>query len=269
MALRGAGLSNLVGVDLGDASTAIDSAERDQASGVRALPATVQAAHSLADFLSEAMAKHTGSRPLVVGGDCSILLGILPALRKQFGQVGLWFLDGHPDYLDGHSSETGETADMDLAILTGEGVADLVHLAGSPPMVIPEDVVLLGHRTHDLDEASALELARLPADLRRIDSGTIGSDPNAAGSLAASWLAPSSRPVWLHVDLDVLDPTSLPAVTYPQSGGLDWDSLGRVLEPLVASPLLSGVSIADFRPDLDTTGLLGKRIARLLELTLS
>ena len=268
MALRRAGLSNLVGRDLGDAFTAIDSTERDQASGVRALPATIRASHSLADFLSDAMAADTSSRPLLVGGDCSILLGVLPALRQRFGQVGLWFLDGHPDYLDGHSSETGETADMDLAIVTGIGTRDLIHLAGSPPMVAPEDVVLFGHRSHDLDGSSALELARLPSELRRFDSETIRSDPRAAGMLAASWFAPRGLPAWLHVDLDVLDPTSLPAVTYPQAGGLDWDSLGRLLEPLVDSPLLCGVSVADFRPDLDTTGIFGKRIAQLLELTL-
>ncbi|MEJ7757351.1 MAG: hypothetical protein WKF83_14550 [Nocardioidaceae bacterium] len=97
----------------------------------------------------------------MVGGDCSILLGIVPALRRHVGTVGLWFIDGHPDFLDGHASETGETADMDLALLTGAGAESLVTLAGAPPMVDALDAVLLGHRADDVDQGAADERARL------------------------------------------------------------------------------------------------------------
>lgn len=120
-ALRAGGLSGLVGQDLGDADTVIGSAGRDEETGVLALHDTVQAANALADVLSEALEDLPGRRPLVLGGDCSILLGIFPALRRQVGRPGLWFLDGHPDFLDGAVSDTGETADMDLALLTGVG----------------------------------------------------------------------------------------------------------------------------------------------------
>jgi arginase len=54
--------------------------------------------------------------------------------------------------------------------------------------------------------------------------------------------------VWLHLDLDVLDPESLPAVTYPQPGGLDWDQLATTLEPLARSPQLLAARSTDFRP---------------------
>jgi arginase len=267
-ALRAAGLSALVSRDLGDSATAIDSAQRDQHTGVLALPETVRAAGALADALTGALHDLPGRRPLVVGGDCSILLGIFPALRRSIGPVGLWFLDGHPDYLDGPGSDTGETADMDLAVLTGDGPAPLVTLAGEPPMLPLSDTVLLGHRTQDLDEGALAELARVPADLRRIDAATLMSDPAAAGRRAAAWLAGSGRGVWLHLDLDVLDPGSLPAVTYPQPGGPDWEQLATALRPLARSPRLLGVSVADFRPDLDPAGALAARVLDLLDRTL-
>lgn len=267
-AFRTAGLFALVGRDLGDAATVIDSVERDEHTGVLALRETVRAAHALTDALAGALYDLPGRRPLVVGGDCSILLGIFPALRRQVGTAGLWFLDGHPDYLDGASSDTGETADMDLAALTGAGAAALVELAGTPPMVPASDAVLLGHRTRDLDEGAAAELARLPTDLRRIDAATVAADPAASGQRAAAWLAGTGRGVWLHLDLDVLDPESLPAVTYPQPGGLDWDQLAAALEPLARSPRLLGVSVADFRPDLDPTGELAVGVLDVLERTL-
>lgn len=218
--------------------------------------------------LTAALNDPPGKRPLVVGGDCSLLLGIFPALRRYVGWAGLWFLDGHPDYLDGATSDTGETADMDLAVLTGDGAAPLVGLAGAPPMVAVTDVVLIGHRTSDLDDGAAAELSRLPAELRRIDAATVQQDPAAAADRASEWLVDHDQPAWLHVDLDVLDPESLPAVTYPQPGGLDWDQLAALVTPLARSPRLLGVSVADFRPDLDPTGELAKRIVQLLEVTL-
>lgn len=267
-ALRAVGLSALVGRDVGDADTRIESRQRDEHTGVRALWETVRAAHALADALAEAMQDLPHRRPLVVGGDCSILLGIFPALRTQVGPAGLWFLDGHPDYLDGHASDTGETADMDLAVLTGEGAAPLVTLAGASPMVPVGDVVLVGHRTGDLDVGAAAELARLPPVLRRIDAATVATDPAAAGQRAAAWLARTGCGAWLHLDLDVMDPVSLPALTYPQPGGLDWDQLAAVLRPLVRSPRLLGVSVADFRPDLDPTGGLAVRVVDVLKRTL-
>lgn len=267
-ALRTAGLSDLVSRDLGDIPIAIDSRRRDQHTGVLALPETVRSAHALADALTGALRDLPGRRPLVVGGDCSILLGIFPALRRSAGRVGLWFIDGHPDYLDGSGSETGETADMDLAVLTGDGADPLVTLAGAPPMLARSDTVLVGHRTQDLDEGALAELARLPADLRRIDAATLIKDPAAAGRRAAAWLSGAGQGVWLHLDLDVLDPSSLPAVTYPQPGGPDWEQLSAALQPLASSPHLLGVSVADLRPDLDTTGALATRVLDLLEHTL-
>jgi len=267
-ALRAAGLAALIDVDVGDAPTLIDTRDRDRRSGVLALDDTVRAAGALAGALGDALRDLPGRRPLVLGGDCSILLGIFPALRKHVGRVGLWFLDGHPDYLDGQVSDTGETADMDLALLTGAGAAELITLAGAPPMLAVSDAVLIGHRTAHLDEGAAAELGRLPAALHRIDATTVTRDPHAAGQRAGEWLASSGDGTWLHLDLDVLDPHSLPAVTYPQKGGLDWDQLSAVMAPLVRSPRLLGVSVADFRPDLDLTGELAVRVVGILESTL-
>jgi arginase len=267
-ALRVAGLSALTEADLGDVPVRIDSVQRDEDTGIRALDQTISSAHALADRLTAALNERPEQRPLVVGGDCSILLGIFPALRRRFGHVGLWFLDGHPDYLDGHESDTGETADMDLALLTGDGAEPLVTLAGAPPMIPASDVVLLGHRTQNLDPASASEVEHLPSELRRIDASELAHDAVAAGIKAAEWLSSTARGGWLHVDLDVLDPEVMPAVTYPQPGGVNWTELADVMAPLAGSDRLIGVSVADFRPDLDPTGTLAGHIVDLLARTL-
>jgi arginase len=112
-------LDDRVDVDLGDAATVIGSSRRDETTGVRALPHTIAAAHALAGALRAGMGTYPGRRPLVLGGDCSLLLGVFARLRPVLGEVGLWSVDGHPDYLDAPGSETGETADLQLAVLTG------------------------------------------------------------------------------------------------------------------------------------------------------
>lgn len=263
-----AGLADRVDVDLGDAATVIGSSRRDETTGVRALPDTIAAAHALAGALRAGMGTYPERRPLVLGGDCSLLLGVFAQLRPVLGEVGLWSVDGHPDYLDAPGSGTGETADLQLAVLTGDGPPGLVSLGKTVPMVEARHVALIGHRTTDLDAASAAELARLPADLFTIGSPTVLDDPYAAGSRAASWAVRLRVPMWLHLDVDVLDPSVMPAVTYPQDGGPDLDQLAAVLAPLAASPNLVGVSIADLRPDLDHDGRHAARLVALLDRTL-
>jgi arginase len=76
---------------------------------------------------------------------------------------------------------------------------------------------------------------------------------------------PAERPAWLHLDLDVLDDGVLPAVSYPQPLGLDWDELVALLRPLVAAPNLLGVSVADFNPDRDADGAHAARVVEALE----
>jgi arginase len=288
--LRRAGLSRLADVDLGDAATVISSAERDSATGVRALSDTVAAAQTLAKALHDGMAEHPGHRPLVVGGDCSLLLGVFGHLRATVGDVGLWMFDGHPDYVDPLDSDTGETADSELAILTGNGPAVLTgvesmveirhasddgptaltgaaptgesrHMSGdepaaltdAAPMVASRHVALIGHRTAGLDAESAAELARLPADV-----------VTGAAALTVDF----GVPMWLHIDVDVLDPVVMPAVTYPQAGGPDFEQLTAMVAPLASSPSLVGVSVADYRPDLDPDGTYAERLVALLEAVL-
>jgi arginase len=153
---------------------------------------------------------------------------------------------------------------MDLALVTGDGPESLVGLAGEVPMVDGAGTVLIGHRTEGLDDAANAELARVPREMAQIPAPVLLQDPAAAGARAAALLADTGAGSWLHIDLDVLDPRSMPAVTYPEPDGPDWDQLTDLLLPLARSPRLLGVSVADFRPDLDPHGDHARRVVDLL-----
>jgi arginase len=267
-ALRAAGLVGALDAqDAGDADTVLSDAIRDPVTGLIGLGGLVRASQVLRSTLLTLL--RSGGRPLVVGGDCTILLGILAAMRDQTdSRIGLWFLDGHADFYDGSTSPTGEGADMDLAIATGHGPAGLVDLV-QPPLVTTRNIVLLGHRRPEDDPDVAEELGFLPADLFHLDANTI-TEIGAArvGQETERRLASAVERAWLHLDLDVLDADALPAVTYPQSHGLDWHDLSALMAPLLASPLLAGVSVTDYNPDRDPDTRYARRIVKFLAATL-
>ena len=109
----------------------------------------------------------------MVGGDCTLLLGAIAGARRHAEEIGMWFVDGHADYLDGASSETGEGADMELAILTGTEPPGLCDLTPPAPMLDPENVVILGHRPPSIGADVAGELERVPAELARLTAAEI------------------------------------------------------------------------------------------------
>jgi len=257
-ALRAAGLvERLHARDAAEVDARIADTRRDPDTGVIGADEVRRASAAIASRVGELLG--AGERPLVLGGDCTLLLGVFQALP---GGSGLWFVDGHADFHDGASSPTGEAADMDLAILTGNGPPDL--LEGDGPLLDPAAVVLLGHRPSELDAEVARENDRLdPAihartalEVRELGAARVGTD-------AATRLA--GRPAWLHLDLDVLDEAVLPAVSYPQPLGLDWDELAALVRPLAAAPRLLGVSVADFNPDRDGDGSHAARVVEALE----
>ena len=153
---------------------------------------------------------------------------------------------------------------MELAMLTGHGPPGLVDLGGQAPLVEPADVVILGHRPAFLHPDVALELGRVPAPIARMAAEeVVAAGPAEVGEHWARALA-ARGPAWLHLDLDALDQAALPAVSYPQPRGLDWESFVALARPLLASDALVGASVADFNPDLDEDGAQARRIVNAL-----
>jgi arginase len=256
-ALRDASLLRRLGAnDGGEADARIRDPRRDPDTGVVAADEVRRASRAIASEVREVL--NARDRPLVLGGDCTLLLGVFQALPSD---CGLWFIDGHADFFDGQSSPTGEAADMDLAILTGHGPPGLLEL--DQPLLASAAVVLVGHRPAELHPDVARENARLDPAIHALTAPEVREvGPPAVGIDAAARLA--DRPTWLHLDLDVLDEDVMPAVSYPQPLGLEWDELIGLVRPLVAAPNLLGVSVADFNPDQDPDGRSAAQVVEAL-----
>jgi arginase len=254
-ALRAAGL--LAGLRAADAGRVLDmngryQPVRDPATGLLNGGAIREFSGTLADAVGRLL--DGGAFPVVLGGDCSILLGALLAARRR-GRHGLVFLDAHADFYQPEAEPRGEVASMELALATGRGPAVLADLGGLRPLVQDEDVVLLGYRDAAEARAAGSQDVRATAvharDLWEVRAA--GAGPAAA--LAARALTGGDRAgYWVHLDADVLDDAVVPAVDYRLPGGLRPDELRDVLRTLLASGRAVGLTVTILNPALDPDG---------------
>lgn len=248
-ALRRAGVLDALGGprDDGDLPVHLRGTERDAASGIVAYPDVMATSRAIGDAVADAL--RAGRRPLLLGGCCTMLVGVAVALRAERGRAGIAYLDGHLDLYDGRTSPTGEAADMPLAIVTGHGDPGLAALADDPPAVGSGDVAILGFRdAEEADTNGSLAPRDLDPPPLLWDADAVKADPAGAGTAAADALAHVPRGFWLHLDLDVLDESAFPATDYLMPDGLDWTQLRALLAPLARHPALIGANVACYNP---------------------
>jgi arginase len=191
-----------------------------------------------------------GAFPLVLGGDCSILLGAMLALNRR-GRHGLLFLDGHIDFYDRDTNVNGEAASSELALVTGRGPALLTTYDGRCPLVRNEDVVAFGFR--DEQEAQSYGSPSLPASMKAIGLEEVRRVGVAVATQEALACASGkgTRDFWIHFDADVLDDAIMPAVDYRLPGGFTWAEIEEVLSAALAHPKVVGMEITILNPRLD------------------
>jgi arginase len=264
-ALRAAGLVEALGVeDAGNLQVVMADPQRDPETGVVGLRDLLNLSSVVRDGTHDLLA--AGRTPLLVGGDCVLLIGVAAALATTHPEAGLLFIDGHLDCFDGQSSPTGEGADMELAVLLGHGAQPLLDFGARTPAFADDRVVVLG----PFDEADAAALGapdprRFAPRTRITGADELALNPSEHVHSALTALEASAEGFWLHLDLDVLSSDELPAVDYPDPRGLTFDQLRSVLIPAFASPHLIGASVAILNPTLDTAaGDSANRVVRLL-----
>lgn len=171
---------------------------------------------------------------LLLGGDCSTLLGLLLGLRRRGHAPMLVYFDAHDDFNTPATSTTGGAAGMDLALATGRGHTPLARLGGNGPLVRDADIVAVGIRDGDFHGAPILEASTVEEILAAL----------------------GDREFVIHVDADVLDAGVMPYVDSPEPDGLQPDQLAAMLRPLLQRPgaLAMELTIYDPREDHDGKG---------------
>jgi arginase len=252
------GLAERIGARVADglrASAFVDW--RDPLLGARNVPTVAALAIEQADRVGEILDE--GGFPVVLGGDDSVLLGCLLALRRR-GSAGLMMLDGHTDFWD-LPDGTGELSDSDLWIATGHGPDVIADLEGRRPLVSPEACVVYGHRDRALQlRDGSRDVYREPMLVRNLAEIRAAGVEDAANHAAAFLAAERLDRVWLHLDADCLDDAVMPAVDWRVPGGLTPGEVVGLARPLVSNGLIAGMDVTIYNPALDTEDLAAGRV---------
>jgi arginase len=268
-ALRAAGLiERLQSVgyevtDFGDCAPRL-FADDDEHKRARNLPAIVA---SLNDLKPRAeLAIKSGALVLVLGGDCTQIIGLLTGARRYYRHVSLLWFDGDADLNTPASTPSGRLDGMALATVIGRGSPELVRFWGEPQIVREPDTVLFG--VDRLDNPEKEFLARSPV------RHTLAEDIRAKGATTASQhaleqLHADSREFILHLDIDVITQDEFPAVNVPGRGGLSIADARSSLAEFARHKNLLGLDVAQYNPDKDPDGSCARKLIDLLADALS
>jgi arginase len=244
--------------DLGDLSGFQCRDIRDDETGINDFDLWLNFSQKLSKIVGAMLDRQ--AFPLLLGGDCRMLIGIFAAFAQRETEVGLVFLDGHADFHSPETSPSGDPADMELAILTGRGPERITRIAGKYPLIKDEEVVVYGIRAWDGIGASNIEVY----DRRlMVENGIKYSVKEGLKKFSQKEL-----PIWLHFDVDALDPKFMP-VMFPEPEGLTFEEAQEFLGLVWASSRVIGMSIACYHPKLDADGNAGARLVTLVSEVLS
>jgi len=255
-------LQQMAVIDHGDVVAPVHERRRDPRSGLvghrEVVAATGQIRGAFTGWLTP------GRRTVVLGGCCTLMIGLGAATRDKLGPFGIAYIDGHLDLYDGQTSPWGEGADVPLATLLGHGDPEVLDAAGGPALA-PEGIYLLAAR--DMLQAKG-HGSQMPEDfgLRHLDTAAIRAGGAAkAGEAARAHFEERGLPFWLFLDVDALDPAVFPATDALIGDGLDWEEVDALAGLLARSPKLLGVVTTCYNPEKDPGGACGRRLGRFLE----
>lgn len=201
----------------------------------------------LADLVNDA--KQAGSFVLGLLADCNGVLGVLGGLQQGHKLVGLVYIDAHGDYNTPETSPSGMLGGMPVAVAVGKA---LQRLRLSNKLAVPlqsPDIVMVGMRDLDDLERQALENDGMEI-LREHD--LIDISPKLQEAMGR--LSEREDIIYVHVDLDILDPKVAPAAGLPSPGGLTGKQLGEALGKLLSYPKVGALALVSYRADADPDG---------------
>jgi arginase len=230
----------------------------------RGAPFRDSASSSLADCKQIAMivreAVTSGQFPLILAGSCDVSKGILSGF--DHAHCGIIWIDAHGDFNTPETTISGFFPGMSLAIITGHCYQNYWAQIGNSSPISEAATLMLGVRDLDPAERERLELSAIQVVNWR------EGKPQADVLASLDELAKRVREIYLHVDMDALDPRVAPGIVdHPVPGGLSLQDMEEAIRAVAARFRIRAAALATYNPDLDQdekTSRAGLRIIELL-----
>lgn len=264
-ALRAAGIVQFLQAagfevtDMGDCKTQLSQPDPEHPRA-RNIPPLVAALNELRPHVEVAI--KSGALPLILGGDCSIVLATVAGARRYYRHVGLIYMDRDADLNVPATTLSGNVDGMAISHLVGRGAPELIRFWGEPPLVREPDIVLFG--VDRLDAPEKLVLDRTP--IRRY----LGDDIRRTGVTAAAESAIArmqggQHEFVLHLDLDAISGNDFRASTYGAGdGGMSLADTQKAMAIFAARPNMVALEVSTYNPTLDPDGSAAKVLVELL-----
>ena len=263
--LRDAGLVQLLRsdghevVDLGDLAQ-VSFAPDPQHPKQQNISLVVNVLEQVASRVEAALAD--GAWPLVIGGDCTVTIGVLAALTKHFPELGMIYLDGDVDLNTPDTTHTGILDGMVLAHILGRGAEELSRFGSRYPLLEEQDITLFGYSTEaggvDPVEIELLEDTRMAKyPMEKVRDGVRDAATRALRDL-------EQEVDHILVHFDVVDVADFPAADVPHDPGLGLMQVREALGIFLGSDKSVGLVVTEFNASRDTDGTLALRLIDLV-----
>ena len=186
----------------------------------------------LAPFVVDAI--DADALPVVYAGDCCIIIPVVSALQQRGLDPVVVFYDAHGDFNTWDTTESGFIGGMPLAMITGRGEMTIAEACGMRT-VPDEDAFLVDGRDLDRDEAVLLA----DSGVHQVDNADIAE------------AVPADRPLYVHVDVDVVDPIDMPAVNDLAPGGPGAEDVAGSVKALAETGRVVAFSVSAWNPALE------------------
>jgi len=222
--------------------------------GVRDLTRVIEVVGDTADRVEQIRSE--GFLPLVVGGDCTITLGVVLGLSRQEGPrgVGLIYFDGDADLNTPATSGSGVLDTMGMTHLLGGGAPALAGIGPSRPLLPPDRVELFGFDPAELDTGQWAHLTS--RGLHATPAPAVRENPGVRAAAALARLQRAAGTVLVHFDVDVLDTGAFPLANFPHFAGLTMAEVATCLTLFCADDAFAGLVLTEVNPDHDPDGVL-------------
>jgi arginase len=256
-ALRAAGLVDRlrsVGIPVVDRGDVVGSTfvPDDVPSTARNLDRVVAVAAATADAVAEVLGEER--LPLVLGGDCTITVGVTAGVLRHHPDAGLLYFDGDADLATPETTGSGVLDAMGIAHLLGLADNALGRLGPCWPLLEDKRLVLFGYDQGDPETYREIILAARPA-LARYPDVDVRADPSGAAHRALSSLQESTGHIMVHFDVDAVDSRDLPLANFPHYGtGVPLAAAGEALGVFLGAPELVAVTLTEVNPSYEPSG---------------
>jgi arginase len=207
--------------------------------------------------------------PLIIGGDCTITIGVLAALTKRFPDLGMAYVDGDVDMNTPATTMSGIFDGMVIAHILGDGAGELSGFGPRRPLLEEQNITLFGYSTEaggidpvEIEQLKNTRMARYP--LEDINAEVRGSAERALRELESR-----VEHFIVHFDVDVIDFDDFPAVDVPHRPGLTLKQAEEALGVFLASRKSMGLVVTEFNAGMDSGGILARRLTETIQTILA